>query len=182
WRSGWGIRAAAWLGAAMAAIAIAGVSFSVWRQRSGLDASRVVVFPLRESSAAAGPSGEEIATYIGYALEGTRPLRWFEGWELMTPAERTNAAALRPARARGGSPSGRAGFFIDGSILRWRESTTVVLQLHNVAGDTIVSRAGASGTGSVPEIGLRAVATLLPALLAPGRPVDLSALEQLNPT
>jgi tetratricopeptide (TPR) repeat protein len=147
-----------------------------------LDANRIVVFPLRDTPGIAGPGGEEVATYIGYALEDTRPLNWLEGWELMDARERGNVGALTAQRASAVSRSARAAFFVDGSIVRAAESTTVVLRLHSVAGDSVVARAGASGTGSLPSVGLRAMAVLLPALLAPGRHVDLSTYEQRNPT
>ncbi len=89
------------LGAAVvAAVAIAGVQLSAWLGDGALDANRVVVFPLRDSPGATGPSGEEVATYIGYALEGTRPLTWLEGWDLMSPTERANVAVLTTPMAR----------------------------------------------------------------------------------
>jgi hypothetical protein len=83
------------------------------------------------------------------------------------------------------SRQARAGYYIDGSILRGPDSVTVVLRLHSVNGDSLVRRAGASSPlalASLPQLGLRAVAELLPVLLEPGRAVDLSALSDRNPS
>ena len=83
----------------------AGLAF--WRfsaaQKPGLDANRVMVFPLSEPAAAGlDGAGEAVATYIGYALEGAAPLRWLEGQEFMgdglVPV--SIAAAKRISRAQ----------------------------------------------------------------------------------
>ena len=120
-----------------------------------------------------------MATYIGYALESSEPLRWIEGGEL--PGERpgddrrvTSAKAAHDVSRRL-----RAAFYIDGLILRSPDSVRVVLRLQDVAGDSLLARAGASGpsgSASLPRLGLQAVSALLPILLAPGRKVDVAAL------
>ena len=146
-----------------------------------------MVFPLQSagSTSALEGAGEAVATYIGYALEGTAPLRWLEARDFFGDREPsqgtplTRAEAIRVARAQ------RAGFYIDGSILEGADSVTVVLRLHDVDGDSVVRRAGASSRSSdasLPQLGLSAVGDLLPALLEPGRKVDLTALSERRPT
>lgn len=151
-----------------------------------LDPNRIVVFPLRDPAAPAelGGAGEEVATYIGYALDGTRPLTWLEGWDLSDGSARSALSAVAGRAAARLSRRARAAYYIDGSILRGPDSVTVVLRLHSVNGDSLVRRAGASsplGVASLARLGLRAVADLLPALLEPGRTVDLSALSDRDP-
>jgi len=173
----------AWIAAAASVVALGAVALlPLWGGRADLDANRIVVFPLLDAAVPTEPNGEGIATYLGYALEETRPLRWMPAWAHLNRDERANISALTPSRASEVSRAARAGFFIDGSILRVGDSITVVLQLHSVAGDSVVKTAGFSGMGPAHAIGLRAIAELLPALLASGRHVDLSTLEELKPT
>ena len=176
------------LGAGLAVAAVVGVGFGLLRPpRHALETNRIVVFPLRVpgSEGVRYVSGEEVATYIGYALDGTRPLKWLEGAELLDDRRSADLSRLTLREAHTLAREARAGFFIDGSILGGPDSATVVLRLYSVAGDSLVRRAGASGPiapGSLPRLGLRAVGDLLPALLEPGRRIDLSALGDRHPT
>ena len=152
-----------------------------------LDPNRVIVFPLRESGL--GPAdrgaGENVATLIGYALDGTEPLRWLEGWDYLDQAQRADPDRLGPGVAREISRARSAGYYIDGTIIGGPDSVTVVLRLHDVAGDSMARRAGASaplGGATLPQLGVRAIGELLPALLAPGRRVDLTALSERKPS
>jgi tetratricopeptide (TPR) repeat protein len=162
---------------------LAGVA--LWRffsgQQPGLDPNRVMVFPLSgPTGSGMEGAGEAVATYIGYALEGTAPLRWLEGQEFMGDhvAPVSIAAAKRISRAE------RARYYIDGVIIPGRDTMTIVLRLHDLEGDSVLRRAGASSRAdlaSLPQLGLRAVSDLLPSLLEPGRKVDLSALSERRP-
>jgi serine/threonine-protein kinase len=154
---------------------------------AALDPNRVIVFPLRESGLgeAERGAGENVATLIGYALDGTEPLKWLEGWDFLDSAQRADPDRLTPLVAREISRAKSAGYYIDGTIVGGPDSATVVLRLHDVAGDSIARRAGAaapSGAAALPQLGVRAVGDLLPALLAPGRQVDLSALSERKPS
>jgi Protein kinase domain len=150
-----------------------------------LDPNRVMVFPLQELGLppASEGSGEAVATYIGYALEGTAPLRWLEARDFVVESGASGphvslAVARRLSRAQ------RAGFYIDGTILTAHDSVTVVLRLHDVAGDSVLRRAGASSRSSEaspPQLGVRAVGELLPAILEPGRTIDLTPLVERKP-
>ncbi|HEY7635507.1 MAG TPA: protein kinase [Gemmatimonadales bacterium] len=150
-----------------------------------LDSNRVVVFPLQDGSPGGKEAGDEVATYIGYALDGTAPLTWMEGRDYLSEAELNRQGTLPTPVARRISRAQRAGFYIDGSVVKGRDSVTIVLRLHDVAGDSVLRRAGASShsaNASLPQLGLRATGDLLPALLEPGRKVDLTALSERNPT
>ena len=172
--------------AGLVAIVAAGAVWMLGRDRaSALDANRVMVFPLHESGAPSGDegAGEAVATYIGYALEGTAPLRWLEARDFVSEAG-SHAAPVAAPVARQVSRSQRAGYYIDGTILRGSDSVTIVLRLHDVAGDSILRRAGASSRSadaSLPRLGLRAAGELLPAILEPGRKVDLTPLIERSP-
>ena len=176
-----------------AAVALAGTlaAWGLWRitdlRPARLDGNRVMVFPLHSAQAtgALEGAGEAVATYIGYALEGTAPLRWLEARDFLGDRELSQGTPLAGALAIRVARAQRAGFYIDGSILEGPESVTVVLRLHDTEGDSVIRRAGASSRpseASLPQLGLSAVGDLLPALLEPGRKVDLTALSERRPT
>lgn len=150
-----------------------------------LDPHRVVVFPLRVTGVPAAPEeGEAVATYIGYSLEGSEPLRWLDGWDRLSERERNGLVDLTPDRATGISRDLAARYYIDGTIIRTSDSTAVVLRLHDAIGDSVVTRAGhtqPSATADVTQLGLRAVTRLLPMLVRPGGVVDLSAFGARQP-
>ena len=166
--------------------ALAGVWLWLRPPRVELDPNRVVVFPLRETGLEARDhgSGENVATLIGYALEGTEPLNWLDGWDFLDDRQRAEAGQVLPAVAREISRARHARYFLNGAIVGGPDTVTVVLRLHDVAGDSVIKRTGASApssSASLPQLGLRAVSDLLPALLAPGQRVDLSALSERKP-
>ena len=169
----------------LAVVALAGIR--LWRPAGPhLDPNRVVVFPLRESGLEPEDrgAGENLATLIGYALEGTQPLSWLDGWDFLDDRQRAEVDLVLPAVARQISQARRARYFLDGAIVGGPDTVTVVLRLHDVQGDSIIKRTGASAASrgaSLPQLGLRAVSDLLPALLAPGQRVDLSALSERKP-
>ncbi len=159
----------------------------IWRPRyAHLDNNRVVVYPLLSSTGGGSVAdGEAVAIYIGFALDGTAPLRWIDGWASLPAPLRSGIAALTGAEARAIAVAQRAAYYIDGAIVRAPDSVRVLLQLHSVAGDSLVARTAASAptqTASLPQLGVRAVAQLLPAVVEPGRRIDLSALVDRSPT
>ncbi len=161
---------------------------ALWRsfggQQPGLDANRVMVFPLSEPAVAGlDGAGEAVATYIGYALEGTAPLRWLEAQDFLGE-ERSSQASIPASVAKRISRAQRARYYIDGVIISGRDTVTIVLRLHDIQGDSVLRRVGASSRAdlaSLPHLGLRAVSDLLPSLLEPGRKVDLTALSERRP-
>jgi protein kinase-like protein len=162
------------------------LAVGVWRsglvRQAGLEPSRVVVFPLRDRSP--DGAGEGVATYIGYALEGIAPLRWLDGWDWLSDVQKSGAGGLPAPLATEIARRQHARYYVDGLIVRRSDSVTVVLRLHDALGDSVVRTAGASAAAAdaaIPQLGLQAVGGLLPALLEPGRRVDLSALTDRKP-
>jgi Tfp pilus assembly protein PilF len=148
------------------------------------DTNRIVVFPLHDQRTAADDGGSDaVATYIGYALEETRPLKWLEAGAIVGDRNR-DLSNLGNKEASRISRQARAAYFIDGTILRRPDSLTVVLTLHDAWADSVLQTVGASGplTAYLPQLGLRSVAKLLPAILQPGRTVDLSSLSERSTT
>ncbi len=168
----------------LAATALVVGSAAAWYAISpsapALDRNRVVVFPLYDPQAPtrADVGGEGVATFIGYALDGTRPLKWLDGWELLDSSQRSATARVDSRRGRLLSSRAGAAFYIDGSIVRRPDTVTVILKLFDVTGDSVLRIAGKSAateTASIPQLGLAAVSELLPSLVAPGGKIDLSA-------
>ncbi|HJU73140.1 MAG TPA: protein kinase [Gemmatimonadaceae bacterium] len=155
---------------------VGGVWLASALRAPAVDPNRILVFPLQTVGGAdTAGDGLAVATYIGYALDGTRPLRWVEASQLIDPNARgglRHEQALRLARSIG------AGHYIDGAIVRERDSIRVLLSLHAVAGDTLVRREAVSAQlgASAPQLGVRAVAALVPSLVEPGRRIDFSPL------
>jgi len=169
------------VGAALLGLAGAALWWQRHQADNSLDANRIAVFPLHDSDPQASlqGSGEDASTYIGHVLDGTAPLRWEEArdWAGALATEQA------PGRRRQLSRRHHSGYYIDGSILRRPDSVTVVLRLFDVLADTLVGRAGASGPAdaSVPLLGARAAAALLPPLLAPSSVVDVGDLVSRPP-
>ncbi|HJP86558.1 MAG TPA: serine/threonine-protein kinase [Gemmatimonadaceae bacterium] len=174
------------LAVAASVLAATGVWYAVRPSPPPLDRNRVVVFPLHDPQAPghSDAEGEGAATYIGYALDGTRPLKWMDGWELLTDAQRAPTARLDAEQGNRISARVGAAFYIDGSIVRRPDSVTVILKLVDVGGDSVVRVAGKSGPpGSpIPQLSLAAIGQLLPSLVAPGGRIDLSDFTNRTPT
>jgi serine/threonine-protein kinase len=166
-------------GLAVLALAAVPVSRAVRTALARPDPNRVLVFPLldRETPPHA-LTGEDVAAYIGYALEGTAPLRWEEGGAWLAAEERTDPGRAGRLRQREVSLGRRARYFIDGTILRGTDSLRVVLTLYDAAGDTIVRSSGRAGAPGASEarLGVLAVADLIPVLVDPGRRIDVTPL------
>ena len=129
-------------------------------------------------------TGEDVATAVGYALEGTAPLIWLEARDWIAPEGVGNPDPLSLRAKQRIARQGRAGFLVDGSIVMMGDSVTVVLRLHEVARGTFLKRSGASApvaSASIGHLGIRAVKELLPALLEPGRQADVLALDERDP-
>ena len=172
--------------AAALVVAVALGWYAISPRAPVLDRNRVVVFPLYDPQvpSRADVGGEGVATFIGYALDGTRPLKWLDGWELLDSTERSPAARLDSRRARRLSSREGAAFYIDGSIVRRPDTVTVILKLYDVAGDSVLQIAGKSAPAAgamIPQLGVTAIGDLLPSLVAPGGRIDLSAFSNRKP-
>ncbi len=173
--------------ASAAAVGALAVSAVVWQTTRTdlmpLDANRVMVHPLVVPASFTGPRsiGEDVATMIGSALDGTGPLRWIDGWRHLTPAVRDDIRTLSSADARAIAREQRCAFYLTGRLIARGDSTEVSLELNDVEGDSIIARGNAIGpTASTWRLGLRAVNELLPALI-PGSPGVLAEWSDRDP-
>jgi tetratricopeptide (TPR) repeat protein len=164
--------------------AIALVGGLVFSRAPALNPNRVVVFPLGESppEATSEGTGIQVALMIGSALEYTEPLEWVDGLPLLDTRLRKNAGLLTSADARRIAQGARAKWYLDGSVVRQRDSVTVIVRLNDASGDSVISRRSATRPApQAAQAGLAAVNQLLPGLLSPGQRIDLSALENRHP-
>ncbi|MCI0435454.1 MAG: protein kinase, partial [Gemmatimonadetes bacterium] len=143
-----------------------------------LDDQRIMVFPLVVPPDFAGPRtvGEDVATMIGNALDGTGPLRWIDAWPLLEPEWRDNVRQLPSNAPRDLARERRCAFYLMGRIVAVSaDSADVSLTLHDARGDsTIVTRSAKGSIADAWRQGLRAVNQLLPSLI-PGASPDLVA-------
>jgi len=172
---------------AVVVLALAGWLALRARPAIALDANRILVFPITESDLppdAAG-AGLDAAVLIITALEHAEPLKWDDGWRWMLPEHRSNPSLMSPDSARDIATSLRAQFFLEGEFHSRADSATLLLRLHDVAGDSVYARSMATGPlneETYPLITLRALTDLLPKLIDPGRPApDVSAIGDRRP-
>jgi len=164
------------------ALVIVGTWWIVTAGSKRLDDKRVVVFPLAERGRSG--IGDQVALMIGSALEHTEPLEWVDGWRLLTPAERENIATVTPQRGQRIARNRGARYFLQGSIVESGDSASVILWLTDAKSGRDISRVSAGGSTrvrSLPQLGLDAVAEILPRLLPPGGRIDLTMLAGRRP-
>jgi len=166
--------------AALAAAAL-GVAALVWRLAlpgpGPPDPNRIIVYPLVVPGDFPGPRtiGEDVATMIGSALDGTGPLRWIDAWPLLDPERRENIRTLTLTMARSLARSKRCAFYLTGRLVARGDSTDVFLELQDVRGDSIAARGSATGPATDAwRLALHAVNELLPTLIPAGAP-DVAA-------
>ena len=165
-------------GGALLAVA----AFFAWRgmrPSAALDRHRITVFPLSVSSDFKGSAsiGEDIATVIGHSLDGTGALRWIDGWRLLgpTPNGRSASGVLDPAVTRRLARGQRSAFYLSGRVISHGDSVEVLVDLIDVAGDSIVRQGRATGaTAEAWRTGLRSVNGILPALVPGATARDLT--------
>jgi len=155
----------------VAVAAIGAVTLMVWRATRvdpAADRNRIMVFPLVVSGATPVPRtvGEDVATMIGHALDGTGPLRWIDGWPLLDAEARDDVRRLPLRDAQQLAASRNCGLFVMGRVLVIGDSTEVLLELRDARGGEEVARGQASGLATDPwRVGLRAVSDLLPDII-----------------
>ncbi|HZE94635.1 MAG TPA: serine/threonine-protein kinase [Gemmatimonadales bacterium] len=164
------------------ALVIVGTWWIVTAGSKTLDDKRVVVFPLGERGRSG--IGDQVALMIGSALEHTEPLEWVDGWRLLTPAERENIATVTPQRGQRIARNRGARYFLQGSIVESGDSASVILWLTDAKSGNDVARVSAGACTrrrTLPQLGLEAVAEILPRLLPPGGRIDLTMLAGRRP-
>jgi serine/threonine-protein kinase len=175
----------------LASVALAGGAWWTIREPAASGVAdgngRVVVFPLEVTDGSIpADAGEDVATWIGNALDGTEPLRWIRvGTDTASPRQGNLSSTLPDERRLLISRELGAGFYIDGAVARvGSDSLAVRLRLHD-AGDGAVMATrevhGARVQVAATELGIRALAPLLVRMLAGERRVDLSALVDRDP-
>ena len=169
--------------AGILAIALAAFGLAAMNRGPPLDTNRIGGFPVVDRTFPQGdPVGaEQIATYLGYVLEGTDPLRWEEGRDWLTPGERTDPASLTLDRKVEVSRERGVGRILDGDVLRDDDVVRVILRLYDADDGTLLARQGASGEpgASAAALAAQAVAQLLGEMLG-DRSVDVMNLSAGN--
>jgi len=173
--------------AALAAVALA-VAALIWRVAlpgpRAPDPNRVLVFPLMVLGDFQGSRtvGEDLATMIGSALDGTGPLRWIDGWPQLDPERRENIRTLTSAMARPLARSQRCAYYLTGRLVARGDSADVFLELQDARRDSIVARGAATGLAKDSwRLGLRAANELLPSLIPAGAPDVVAEWKNRNP-
>jgi len=167
------------LGAGVVAVVAAGM---LWRGgvvgAGSLDAHRVVGFPLVAPPVVNGSSsaGEDVITLMGGALDRQQSLRWEDGWRALTLAERNGKVGLTDKNMRRIARSVDAGWYLTGKIIGRGDSVDVVLELFDVAGDSVAARTRASGTApDLWRVAIHSLNQLLPVLVPGTNAKDLEA-------
>lgn len=178
-----------WLGRSAVALpvlaALALVAWIGWRtlapeSLAAADANRVMVFPVVDLTAEGRLDGQGsgLAAGVGYALEETRPLRWIDGWDWLSGAEKGDPGRLTHDQMRQVAREHGAGYYVYGTAVDRGDSLAVVLRLFDSESTgSHVARSGNTflpGEESVSRATIRAVGGLLPTII--GEPVDVSEL------
>jgi tetratricopeptide (TPR) repeat protein len=110
-----------------------------------LDPRQVVVYPLEISDGGGSSLGEDASTWIGYVLEASGRVRWLDGWYALSRMQRAGIGPSGPAAFRSDAEAQGAAYFVRGRISVSAESARVLLELHDVQGDSVAARGNASG-------------------------------------
>jgi tetratricopeptide (TPR) repeat protein len=141
----------------------------LFENRAPLDPNRIMVFPLgAEGFPGSNVIGENIATLIGNALDGTGPLRWIDGWQHLDAASRENIRDVSEDALRSIARAERCGFYVSGRVTAVGDSAVVTLLLNDATGRTDPERGVASAPIDEAWKGFSAVNELLPTLIPGG--------------
>jgi tetratricopeptide (TPR) repeat protein len=149
-----------------------------------LDVNRVMVYPLVLPAGFTGPQtiGEDLATMIGGALDGTGPLRWIDGWPILAPRQREDIRTVTQEDARSLARSKGCGYFLTGRVVALGDSVQIFLELNDVLGDSTVARGRAEGPAKQAwSLGLKAVNDVLPRLIPTDTPDIVNEWKNRNP-
>ncbi|TFH66299.1 MAG: serine/threonine-protein kinase, partial [Gemmatimonadales bacterium] len=168
--------------------------FDFWPplHRGILDPNKVVVFPLGDRGGG-GLNGANASLAIIMALEHAEPLRPLDAWDRLSPPQKENIDLLDPGRAREIALAWGAGHYMTGAVTRRGDSLGVSLNLYATGPDSLVASESEPGSladfpGDGPgmdqalsQLGIGTTIALLPALIDPGRRIDLSTLTDRDP-
>lgn len=142
------------------------------RDRMGpaLQANRVVGFPFiaPASIGASKTAGEDVATLIGSAIDRRAALRWVDGWRALDPNERSTEGGVSARSMRRIARAEGAAWYLTGRIVTRGDSVDVLVELVDVATDSVAARPKASGLATdLWKVAIRSVNQVLP-VLVPG--------------
>ncbi len=173
------------IGLATAALVVAGVGLVFGRGMFGggepLDPDRIMVFPLDAAGVQGSAAiGENIATMIGNALDGTGSLRWIDGWQHLSATSRENIRELDEDGLRSIARAQRCAFYVSGRVTPLGDSVTVTLLLNDASGNADPVRGTATAPVGEEWMGFSAVNALLPRLI-PGGASDVTEAWEHRP-
>jgi serine/threonine-protein kinase len=157
--------------AAVVLIVSAAYALSVVRSRGvSLDSNRIAVFPLETRAGMTGrPTlGEDIATVIGHALDGTGTLRWVDGWRLLQSRRRTATDSIASASEMSAIAREKGcAYYLSGELVPTTgDSVQVLLQLFDTkSNDPVKSVREPGATADAWRLAIRAINQLLPTLI-----------------
>jgi serine/threonine-protein kinase len=175
------------IGAVGATLAAAALVFYALRlgtsPATALEAMRVMIFPAQTPATIAGTVGEEIATMIGYALDGAGGMRAIDGWTFLDADEREDIRSVTDDRMRELAESKRSAFAVTGRLMiAGADSVAVLLYLWDVAGDAMLRQARVEGPlDEAWRPGLAAINQLLPAMIEGAPPQIDAAFSERDP-
>ncbi|HEV7594141.1 MAG TPA: serine/threonine-protein kinase [Gemmatimonadaceae bacterium] len=158
-------------------VAAAAALVAIRTRAPPLDPNRVLVLPFfaRGAEGVEGSVGEDAATIIGAAIDGVGSLRWVDGWRLLDANQRRDVGTLSAGATSALARRVNAGYVLGGRIVDRQDTVDVVVNLLDVAGDTVIASGKASASrGEAWRAALRAVNGVLPRLMRT-RAVDAGA-------
>jgi tetratricopeptide (TPR) repeat protein/tRNA A-37 threonylcarbamoyl transferase component Bud32 len=169
----------------IAVVAVLAVVAGVFAWRAGaarsapMDPNRIVVFPLdvRSTPGTSATLGEDVATVIGHALDGTGTLKWVDGWRLAAGRGSTESATLSPALMADLARQCGCGAYVTGKLLATgTDSVAVLLEVFQTSTDSSIMTAREAGpAGDAWRLGVRAINSALPKLIPGVADPDLLA-------
>jgi serine/threonine-protein kinase len=153
-------------------------------EATALEATRVLIFPPQPvAEAIPATVGEEIATMIGYALDGAGGMRAIDAWTFLNADERDDIRSVTDRRMHELALSKRSAFAVTGRLMNaGPDSLAIVLTLRDVAGDSALRQAGVEGPLAEPwRLGLAAVNQLLPSMIEGAPPQIDAAFNERDP-
>ena len=156
----------------VAIAAALGVVAVTSRDRMGpaLQTNRIVGFPFiaPPTVGQSKTAGEDVATLIGSAIDRRAALRWVDGWRALDASERSTVGGVSARSMRRTARAEGAAWYLTGRIVTRGDSVDVLVELVDVATDSVVVRPRASGAATdLWRVAIRSVNQVLP-LLVPG--------------
>jgi tRNA A-37 threonylcarbamoyl transferase component Bud32/TolB-like protein len=163
------------------AVAVVVAVISIVRPPSvALAREKVAVFPIAERGLPpeqAG-AGRSMTYLIEAALDHAEPLRFIDVASRLGASQLADPELITAAEARTVARDRGAAFSLTGVVQGHGDSITVILRLADVAADSTLMQKSVTGGTAEPlhHLGIDAVTALLPALIDPGRAIDLNVI------